>query len=721
MLEQARLVLKDTFGYDSFRPLQEEIIANVTAGNDTLVIMPTGGGKSICYQVPALLFDGLTLVVSPLISLMMDQVEQLKALDVPAAVLNSSLSAVEYERNVAMVLQGSAKMLYVAPETLFRQRTLDILSSLRVACLTIDEAHCISEWGHDFRPEYRRLAKLRGRFPQAVCMALTATATPRVQEDIKESLGFSASNEFIASFDRANLFLQVADKGAATRQTLDFLRERRDQSGIIYCFSRRQVEELAEDLSAAGFSVRPYHAGLGDDERRSNQEMFIRDEIQIVVATIAFGMGINKPNVRFVVHYDLPKNIEGYYQEIGRAGRDGLRAECLLLYTPADAQKIRYFIAQKEEDEQRVANLHLAAMMNYAETGLCRRQPLLQHFGESYDKESCDMCDNCLSEERADLVDLSEAAQKFLSCVKRCREKFGAAHIIDVLRGSNAKKVLDFRHHLLSTYGIGKEYSKRQWQHLARQFLQQGLLQQDLAYGALQVTRKGYEVLLNGASVMGQLEAAEPTIARPKGATPDYDPALFELLRDLRKVMARRDRVPPYIIFNDKTLAEMAAGFPQSPESMQRVGGVGQAKWRRYGEAFLTQIRRYCEERGIEDRLAAPRPERRRERRAAPKKRRHHLIAEAYLAGVAPRQLAADNNIRIDTVINHLYAYAAEGNRLPADGILALSQLSAEEQASVMDVFERLGADLLRPAFEELGESVSYHELRIMQLYFVLQ
>ena len=378
-------ILKNTFGYDTFRPLQREVIENVLAGRDTLAVMPTGGGKSLCYQIPALLFDGLTVVVSPLISLMKDQVEQLRAFGVPALFLNSSLSPQEYQENMEYVRRGEVKLLYVAPETLLTPRILSLLAELKVDCFTIDEAHCISEWGHDFRPEYRQLVEVRQRFPEAVCLALTATATSRVRQDIRTTLKFATTNEFVASFNRENLYIEVAPKRDPIAQTIQMLERYKDQSGIIYCFSRKQVDELAAYLASKGYSVRPYHAGLEDAERRSNQEAFIRDDAQIIVATIAFGMGINKPNVRFVIHYDLPKSIESYYQEIGRAGRDGLPAHCLLLYSYADVAKLNYFIDQKEGNERRVAMQHLDAIVRYAEDErTCRRKPLLNYFGESY-------------------------------------------------------------------------------------------------------------------------------------------------------------------------------------------------------------------------------------------------------------------------------------------------------------------------------------------------
>src|SRR5688572_11725607 len=404
-------ILKNTFGYDTFRPLQCEVIENVMARRDTLAVMPTGGGKSLCYQIPAILSDGLTVVVSPLIALMKDQVEQLRAYGVPALFLNSSLRPQDYQENMEYVKRGEVKLLYVAPETLLTPRILSLLAGVKVDLLTIDEAHCISEWGHDFRPEYRQLVEVRKRFPEAVCLALTATATSRVRQDIRTTLKFSTTNEFIASFNRENLYIEVLRKRDPIAQTIEILEHYKDQSGIIYCFSRKQVDELAYYLASKGYSVRPYHAGLEDGERRRNQEAFIRDDAQIIVATIAFGMGINKPNVRFVIHFDLPKSIEGYYQEIGRAGRDGLPAHCLLLYSYSDAAKLNYFIDQKTGAEKRVAIQHLDAIVRYAEDEVnCRRKPLLSYFGETYADQNCGNCDNCTN--KTTLTDITIPAQK---------------------------------------------------------------------------------------------------------------------------------------------------------------------------------------------------------------------------------------------------------------------------------------------------------------------
>jgi ATP-dependent DNA helicase RecQ len=709
-------ILKETFGYDSFRPLQREVIENVLAGRDTLAIMPTGGGKSLCYQIPALLLDGLTLVVSPLIALMKDQVEQLRANGVPAVVLNSSLSPLEYQENMDYVRTCAAKLLYMAPETLLTERIFSLLAGLRLALLTIDEAHCISEWGHDFRPEYRQLVEVRQRYPGAVCLALTATATPRVRTDIKSSLGFAQSNEFVASFNRENLYIQVAPKSEPTRQTLHFLERFKDQSGIIYCFSRRQVDELAAYLADKGYSARPYHAGLEDDERRRNQEAFIRDDAQIIVATIAFGMGINKPNVRFVLHYDLPKSIEGYYQEIGRAGRDGLPAHCLLLYSYSDVAKLRYFIEQKEGDERRVASQHLDAIVRYAEDEHnCRRKPLLGYFGELYFDSNCKNCDNCTSVPLP-LSDITIPAQKFLSCVKRTGERFGAAHVVDVLRGSKGEKVLRNGHDKLTTYGIGGELDQKQWMHLARQLVQLGYLNQDGEYRVLSLTLKATEALKNRTPIQGRVQEVEerPRNAKARQTELEYNHALFALLRQKRKELADLAGVPPYVIFSDKTLVEMAAYYPQSLQSLLEMSGVGRVKLNQYGEAFLEVIRDYCGRKGLQEkRKQAPREK-------SDAGRRYVAVGEAYNAGDGIQSLMERYQVTVGTIVDNLTRFAAAGNPVrQGDDLLALSSASPDDQQAVMQAFDEFGSTYLKPVFDKLGGRMNYDQLKVLRLVYL--
>ncbi|MFZ5629587.1 MAG: DNA helicase RecQ [Spirochaetota bacterium] len=596
----AEELLHSVFGYEAFRLEQKQIIENVLAKRDTLVIMPTGGGKSLCYQIPALIFEGLTVVVSPLISLMQDQVSQLNQLGVSAVCLNSSLGLDEYEMNLLELRSGKVKLLYLAPETLFLERTQRLLGQVRVDCLTIDEAHCISDWGHDFRPEYRKLLEIRRRLKGVVTIALTATATARVRDDIREQLAITEGNEFIASFDRPNLHLNVLAKENVQSQVLGILRQHADESGIIYCYSRSQVDELSAFLAGRGFSVRPYHAGLADDMRAKNQRMFIRDDVQIIVATVAFGMGINKPNVRFVIHHDLPKNMESYYQEIGRAGRDGLKADCYLLYSHGDTNKIKYFIAQKDEEEKRVALAQLATLVKYAESEVCRRQTLLQYFGETTG-EYCGACDVCLNPPK-DKVDLTLPAQKFLSCVKRTGERFGAAYVIEVLRGAKTQKVLANGHETLSTYGIGRELEKTEWLALARQLVQQGLLRQDAEYGTLALAPPAIPLLKGEMKLMGRALVSSQSgrvsaAANKHELLANANEELFEILRRKRKELADEQNLAPYMIFSDKSLIDMSTRLPQSRAEFLDVHGVGEAKWQRYGDQFLYLIREFAENR----------------------------------------------------------------------------------------------------------------------------
>jgi ATP-dependent DNA helicase RecQ len=728
MSEQARSILKSVFGYDEFRPLQAEIIRNVLAKKDALVVMPTGGGKSLCYQIPALIFDGLTIVVSPLISLMKDQVSQLTQSGVDVAVLNSSLATAEYQHNVRRIKSKKAKLLYLAPEALLKPGMLEMLSSVKVDCLAIDEAHCISQWGHDFRPEYRQLIQARTNFSDAACIALTATATPRVRQDIRASLQMTTGREFVASFNRANLFVQVVPKENPVEQTLKFVHKFAGQSGIIYCHSRKQVEDLNAILAANGFSTRPYHAGLSDIERSSNQEAFIRDDVPIIVATIAFGMGIDKPNVRFVLHFDLPKNIESYYQEIGRAGRDGLRSQCLLLFSYADVQKIKYFIDQKAPDEKRVANIHLSALLRYVEAEVCRRIPLLNYFGEDYQADPCNMCDNCLAEAK-EKVDLTIAAQKFLSCVKRTGEKFGSIHLIDVLRGSKAKRVLQFGHDKLSTYGIGHGYSKKQWQQLSRQFLHQGLIAQDMEFGGLKLTPKGWDVLKGQLTVWGQLEEENifaPLVEESKQRENSvFDQKLFEILSKQRKQLADESGVPPYVIFSDKTLIEMATYFPLSNDSLLDMHGVGQVKSQKFGALFLDSIRLYCRANRIQERFKKPHRISTGPKTGSPSAKavrpRHIDVGEIFNSGRSIREVMDIFNVKQTTVIDHLYKYVAEGLPLRSDEIFALSTLPLEQKNTVLKAFDQCGSDYLKPAYDALSGAVSYEDLKILRLYYRAQ
>lgn len=759
MMNQAKKILKNVFGYDQFRSLQEPVIANVLKKRDTLAIMPTGSGKSLCYQVPALLFKGLTIVISPLISLMKDQVEQLREQGVPAVLLNSSLSYNDYLDNIDRLRRNEAKLLYLAPETLLKPRTLDLLSQLPVPvdCLTIDEAHCISEWGHDFRPEYRQLIDVRNRFPHAVCIALTATATPRVRNDIQQILKFEQSNQFVDSFDRPNLYLRVIPKQNPQDMIIRFIKKFKNQPGIIYCATRKQVDELTLFLKDHHIATKPYHAGLADNERQLHQEMFIRDDIQVIIATIAFGMGINKSNIRFIIHYDLPRNIESYYQEIGRAGRDGIKAYCLLMFSYSDIHKIKYFFNQKDEQEQRIANIHLNAMVGFAETGECRRKPLLTYFGEHYQHDNCGMCDNCLQKEKT-LTNLTPYAQTFLSCVAQTRQIFGVQHIIDVIRGMSNQRIIKFNHTQLPVYGTGKNLSKQQWFFLCRQLIQKGLLLQELEHGSLKLTPQAYPVLKGNETVMGIFQentSQEPTASHHRGEREgmiEYDQNLFEILRKQRKEIANQNNIPPYVVFSDKSLIDMTLKLPRSPEKFLQVNGVGKTKMEKYGNIFIPIIQRYCQEKNLPAEInpkpgtgftAEPLAESERLREEPDRsidiadgvmdcqvsgdggskgktlKKKNELIGEAFNAGQSIKELAGIYHIKENTVIANLFEYFKEGQPLCSEYLLKASSLPPGKQENVIEQFERLGSSLLKPIFTALAGQVSYDELRIMQLFYL--
>jgi ATP-dependent DNA helicase RecQ len=723
MLNKAHSVLKEVFGFDQFRDSQQAIISNVLQGKNTLAIMPTGGGKSLCYQIPGIVFDGLTVVISPLISLMQDQVRQLHELAVPVCMLNSSLSPQDYQQNVNALQQQQIKLLFLAPETVLQTGTLALLDKVNVRCIAIDEAHCISEWGHDFRPEYRQLNLLLERFPKAVCIALTATATPRVREDIKRQLQIEQSSEYIASFDRPNLYIEVIPKDNPYKQTKAFIDQHPDQSGIIYCLSRSGVDELTAKLQQDGYAALAYHAGLNNGKRSDYQERFIRDDVQIIVATIAFGMGINKPDVRYVLHYDLPKNIEGYYQQIGRAGRDGLDADCLLLFGYGDTGKIRFFIDQmSNEQEKRLASMHLNQMLALAETEECRRLPLLQYFGESVIPEKCHKCDNCNNQDK-EKTDLTVPAQKFLSCVYRTGERFGASHIIDVLRGSSAEKVLQNQHNLLSTYNIGNEFTKKQWMALSRQMIQKGLLLQDEQFGGLKLTQQAAEILKGKAPFFAMLQQ---TVVQSHSSGKTFSKAgdigLMQILKAQRKQLADAGNLPPYAVFSDRTLNEMAYFFPHSEQNLLAIHGVGQGKLERYGEHFLGLIMDYCQQHNIQEvSNLQPTTSKRNTKSSQTSSITKSLeIAKAFEGGQSTSALAVQYKVKPSTIINHIYRYVQDGNRLNnLKKVLEQSQLSQKEIDQGLAAFTEHGEDRLRPIYDSLNEQVDYNKLHLLRIYFL--
>ncbi len=596
-----RATLHRYFGFSEFRPLQEEIVQAILSGRDAFVLMPTGGGKSLCYQLPALLLPGVTLVVSPLIALMKDQVDGLVEAGVAATFINSSLSAAEIDIRKWSLLKGETKLLYVAPERLLSGDFLEMLSRIDISLFAIDEAHCISEWGHDFRVDYRQLSVLRERFPQVPIVALTATANEQVQTDVVRQLRLQEDHFFCrASFNRANLSYAVRHKTGKLQQLLEVIEPRRGESGIVYCGSRAKAEDLASALTSQGYRALPYHAGMASERRNSHQEEFDRDDAEIICATVAFGMGIDKPNIRYVIHYDLPKNLMSYYQETGRAGRDGLPSECVLLYAPGDKVKIIRFIDERPGRQERmVAMAQLNEMAGFAETTECRRRVLLRHFGEEYPEENCGSCDNCLQPEQIETYDATRPAQMLLSCVIRLKESFGAAYVIDVLRGSEAQRIISNRHHQLSTYGIGTEISKEEWRAIIHGLLADGyVIQNPDAYNVIQVTRKGMDALLEKRPILLRRTRREKPKgkARVGGDLPEANQKLFDRLRKLRRTIADKHGVPAYIIFDDKTLLQMASQLPESRSDLLNIHGVGETKAVRYGQDFLDEIRRFRRE-----------------------------------------------------------------------------------------------------------------------------
>jgi ATP-dependent DNA helicase RecQ len=590
--------LKKHFGYDEFRPLQEEIVKDALADRDVFALMPTGGGKSLCFQLPALLRDGLTIVVSPLISLMKDQVDALRATGIAATFLNSALDRHETSERLLGLNHGEYRLLYVAPERLMLDSFFERALNWNIAQIAIDEAHCISEWGHDFRPEYRELKKLRKHLPGVPIMALTATATERVRVDIVQQLKLNGARCYVASFNRPNLTYRVIPKSSPYDQLLTFIRQRPNESGIVYCASRKTADSLAAKLDADGIKAKPYHAGLDSKERSKNQESFLRDDIRVITATIAFGMGINKPNVRFVVHHDLPKNIESYYQETGRAGRDGLPSECVLLFSASDVVKQRRFIEDKSEKEAAIAREQLREMIHYAETRDCRRATLLKYFGEELSPPSCDGCDNCLNPRET--FDGTVHAQKFLSSVYRIHEKhgfgFGLNHVVDVLSGADTEAIRQRGHDRLSTFGIGKDLNRSAWQAIGRELLRLGLVAAAPGkFATLQLTDAGFTILRQRKTITLTKPFDVETKKRRKSRAGEIecDETLFEELRTLRKKIADDRDVPAYVIFSDVSLREMARACPTTAAEFGRISGVGRQKLIDFAEPFTAAIGDY--------------------------------------------------------------------------------------------------------------------------------
>lgn len=698
--------LKHFFGYDQFRLEQRAIIESFLRRQDSLVVMPTGGGKSLCYQLPSLLRLGVMVVVSPLIALMQDQVDALQNNGIAATFLNSSLSLAEVRSREQSLLKGDIKLLYVAPERLLSENFWPFLSQLHqrvgISGFAIDEAHCVSEWGHDFRPEYRQLHRLRQAFPGLPMMALTATATARVREDICGQLNLSNPAVFVASFNRQNLYYEVLpkDRNAYTH----LLRQIKEASGacIVYCISRKRVEELANRLQRDGIPVLPYHAGLSDEIRTTNQNRFIRDDVRVIVATIAFGMGINKPDVRLVAHYDLPRTLESYYQESGRAGRDGESAHCTVYFSYGDVSLINYIIEQKtDEQEQNIARQQLRQVLDYAESTVCRRQIQLSYFGEAFAGQ-CDRCDNCRYPKP--LEDWTIEAQKFLSCVARCRERFGMTHIIDVLRGSQKKRIIDLKHDQLSTYGIGKDHSTEEWKLLGRSLLHQGLVEETTdGFPILKLNAASWQVLRKQLTVQVAIPEQLRNTSSEGVATAGEAAGLLERLRSLRKRLADQQGIPPYIVFTESTLRQMAQRMPRSLSMFGRISGVGNRKLEQYGQAFVAEIVAFCEENGI--RSESPTAD------GPPViNNTHALTLQLHQAGHSLNEIARHRNLRKTTIIRHLSSLIEAGEGVNLDDLV-----SPERQAAILKVLSQVSSPYLNEVRDRLGVDYSYDEIRLVR------
>jgi len=700
-------MLQKYFGYTRFYPLQEDIIRWVLKQKDLFVLMPTGGGKSLCYQLPALLLEGITVVVSPLIALMKDQVDGLTENGIPATYINSSLRPGEIVARKSSLSEGKIKILYIAPERLAMPEFLQFLQKLKVSLFAIDESHCISEWGHDFRPEYRQLNMLKENFQTTPVMALTATATPSVQKDIVTQLKLTDYKVFTASFNRKNLFYQVIPKQNPYHQIFSFLKQRKSESGIIYCQGRKTVEELADNLKREGFRILPYHAGLSAETRSENQERFIREDVEIIVATIAFGMGIDKPNIRYVIHYDLPKSIEGYYQETGRAGRDGLKSDCIFLFSYADKIKIEYFIRKKgDKNEKEVAYRQLRDMVSYCESNVCRRRVLLDYFGEKFSGDNCGNCDLCLNPKEQ--FDGTVVAQKLLSCVYRVGENFGMHYVIDVLLGSKNKKILQNGHTTLSTYGIGKEYSKPQWLAFSRELIQLGYLTLDgNKYKVLKLNKKSRDVLQGGKKVLLTKQEEAPSLTT-SAEDNDYDQELFERLKALRKTLADHEYIPPYIIFHDVSLKEMSVRYPQTSFELKQISGVGELKLRKYGAHFLKEINHYCKQNNI-----VPQKGNYKQQDIPRKQLRTSTVSttlQLYKKNLTLRQIAQERGLAISTISTHLEKLILAGEDICIDKFV-----DQKKQELICKTIEKLDMEALSPVKEKLGEEYSYDEIKLVR------
>ena len=712
--------LKKYFGFDTFKGDQELIIRNLLDGNDTFVLMPTGGGKSLCYQLPSLVMEGVAIVISPLIALMKNQVDAMRHYseeDGVAHFLNSSLNKSAIDQVKSDILSGKTKLLYVAPESLTKEDNVEFLKNVKISFYAVDEAHCISEWGHDFRPEYRRIRPIINMIGQAPIIALTATATQKVREDIKKILGMPDAKEFKSSFNRPNLYYEVRRKtNDIDKDIIKFIKVNSGKSGIIYCLSRKKVEELAEILKANGINASAYHAGMDSSARSAVQDDFIKENIDVIVATIAFGMGIDKPDVRFVIHYDMPKSLEGYYQETGRAGRDGGEGQCVAFYSNKDMQKLRKFMQGKPVSEKDVSDELLKETEAYAESSVCRRKSLLHYFGETYTEENCRNCDNCLNPKKQ--VEAKDSLCAVIETIMAVKENFKSDYIIDVLLGKETSEVLAHRHEELEVFGSGEGEDERIWNAVIRQALIAGYLSKDVEnYGLLKITPAGNKFLKKPVSFkivedtdFDENEEDEAPVRG--GGSCAVDPALYSMLKDLRKKMSKKLDVPPYVIFQDPSLEAMATTYPVTLEELQNIPGVGAGKAKRYGQEFCVLIKKHCEENEIE------RPEDLRVRTVANKSKIKVSIIQAIDRKVALDDIALSKGLEFGELLDEVEAIVYSGTRLNIDYFLE-EIMDEDHMLDIYDYFKESTTDKIDDAMDELGDDYTEDEIRLVRIKFI--
>lgn len=711
--------LKRNFGFDTFKGNQEAIIRNLLAGNDTFVLMPTGGGKSLCYQLPSLILDGTAIVISPLIALMKNQVDAMRnfsAEDGVAHFINSSLNKTAIDQVKTDILSGKTKLLYVAPESLTKKENIDFLKQVNVSFYAVDEAHCISEWGHDFRPEYRRIRPIINEIGVRPVIALTATATPKVQHDIQKNLGMLEATVFKSSFNRPNLYYEVRPKTAnIDKDIIKYIKSQEGKSGIIYCLSRKKVEELAELLQVNGIRALPYHAGMDSATRTQNQDAFLLEKIDVIVATIAFGMGIDKPDVRYVIHYDIPKSLEGYYQETGRAGRDGGEGQCITFYINKDLQKLEKFMQGKPIAEQEIGKQLLLETAAYAESSLCRRKILLHYFGEEYEEDNCGNCDNCLNPKKQ--VEAKDQLCAVLETIIALKEKFKAEYVIDVLLGKETSQILSYQHEDLEVFGSGQGEDDRTWNAVIRQALIAGYIGKDIEnYGLLKVTKAGHAFLKNPVSFKivkdVDFDEVEEEVPMKGGASCAVDPELYSILKDLRKKIAKRLELPPYVIFQDPSLEAMATTYPITIEELQNIPGVGAGKAKRYGEEFVKVIKAHVEENEIE------RPEDLRVRTVANKSKLKVSIIQAIDRKIALDELAESKGLEFGELLDEIEAIVYSGTKINIDYFLH-EIMDDEHIDDIFDYFKESESDSLEDAIEEFGMEYSEEEIRLIRIKFL--